>query len=117
MDKFEQLAKQRLDHNRQKLAIKETQEQRLSFAYEGGLFRADPQTLTYIETWCRWNQFQAADDKKQLPLVVKDLYDNPVLIKDPDDFCIKLVERHTEVMNDWYNEYTEIKNKRRVEDL
>jgi len=39
IESYEEFARQRLDHNRQRLALKEQQEQRLTITHSGGQFR------------------------------------------------------------------------------
>lgn len=58
-------------------------------AYNGRLFRADAQTINTVST------LQA--HSKEFYLL--DTNDNPCLIKDPEDFLRKLIERNQETLN------------------
>ncbi len=58
-------------------------------AYNGRLFKADAQTINVVST------FQS--HKKEFYIL--DTNNNPCLIKDPDDFLKKLIERNQETLN------------------
>lgn len=103
---FEEFARQRLDHNRQRLTLKEQQEQRLTITYNGGQFRITVELMALLATW-------PADEL----LYLVDDYDNPVKITDACDMLIHCRERWYEVMNDWHNQHEELKKVRRVEQL
>lgn len=90
---FEQFERQRLDHNRQRLALKEQQEQRLTITYDGGQFKVTVELMSLLATW-------PADDL----LYLVDNYDNPVKITDACDMLVHCRQRWYEVMNDWIRE-------------
>jgi len=58
-------------------------------AYEGRLFRADTQTINTVST--------LKAHSKQFYLL--DINENPCLIKEPEDFLTKLIERNQETLN------------------
>ena len=103
---LEQFARQRLDINRQRLALKEQQEQRLTVVYNGGLFLVDIALIAFLASW--GTKFQ---------LYLKDSYDNPIYIDDAEVLLELCRTKWYEVMNDWHNQYEELKKVRRISQL
>tara|TARA_Y100000114_G_scaffold101330_1_gene94494 strand:- start:224 stop:538 length:315 start_codon:yes stop_codon:yes gene_type:complete len=66
---------------------------RQQFAYEGHLFNASPDTICLVKT--------LKDSKKTFYML--DLNDNPCLIKNPDEFLTKLIEKNQETLNAYHN--------------
>jgi hypothetical protein len=64
-------------------------------AYDGHLFRADPQTICLVR----------ALKEKNGKFFVLDTNSNPVEIKDADDFLNKLIERNQEALNTYHQMY------------
>ena len=64
-------------------------------AYNGHLFRADPQTICVARTLKENNS----------KFFILDTNSNPVEIKDPDDFLEKLIERNQEALNTYHQMY------------
>jgi len=64
-------------------------------AYDGHLFRADPQTICLVRTL----------KEKNGKFFVLDTNSNPVEIKDADDFLNKLIERNQEALNTYHQMY------------
>ena len=64
-------------------------------AYNGHLFRADPQTISVARTLKENNS----------KFFILDTNSNPVEIKDPDDFLEKLIERNQEALNTYHQMY------------
>ena len=106
LENYEEFARQRLDHNRQRLALREQQEQRLTLAYAGGMFLVTTELMALLATW---------PENDILYLV--DSYENPVEIVDATDMLVHCRQRWYEVMNDWHNQYQELKKVRRVGQL
>lgn len=106
VETFEQFARQRLDHNRQRLALKEQQEQRLTITYNGGQFRITLELMSFLATW---------EDHTDLYLI--DDYDNPIYIDSAEAILERCRARWYEVLNDWHNQHEELKKVRRVEQL
>jgi hypothetical protein len=112
MSNFEEFAGQRLDHrqrldyNRQRLALKEQQEQRLTITYGGKQFHVTMELMSFLATW---------EDHTDLYLI--DDYDNPVYIDSAKAMHERCRARWYEVMNDWHNQYQELKKVRRVGQL
>ncbi len=64
-------------------------------AYDGHLFRADPQTLCLVKTLKETNS----------TFFVLDTNSNPVEITDADDFLARLIERNQEALNTYHQMY------------
>ena len=65
------------------------------FAYNGNLFRADPQTICLVRTL----------KETHSTFFVLDTNNNPVEIKDADDFLNRLIERNQEALNTYHQMY------------
>jgi len=104
MENFEEFARRRLDHTRQRLALKEQQEQRLTVTHNGGVFKVDISLLAYLKT------------EPNSHVYLKDSYDNPIHV-DRDKLLTDARHRYNEVMNDWHNQHAELKQVRRVGQL
>lgn len=70
-------------------------------AYEGHLFRADPQTISLVRT------LKETNDK----FFVLDTNSNPVEITSPDNFLAKLIERNQETLNTYHQMYKTFSRK------
>lgn len=92
-------AKARFSHNSAKQYLREKYESRLTAAEQGGLWKADKETITLLESF---------DSDK---LVVMDTFGNPVEV-DRADLAKKLKTIYQEVMNDWLAEWKDLEGKR-----
>lgn len=92
-------AKARFNHNSAKAYLKEKYASKLLVAEQGGLWRADAQTISFL------NSFSS---KK---VVLIDTFDNPVEV-DRKALLEKLTEVNASVMKEWYNEWRELEAKR-----
>lgn len=95
-------AKARFNHNSAKDYLKEKYDAKLLVADQGGLWKADQQTITFLSVMI--NDY---DDK----VVLMDTFDNPVLV-DRSELLSKLKEVYRSVMAEWYNEWKELESKR-----
>jgi len=112
MENLETYAKERFELNRQKQILKEQQQQRLSVTYNGGLFRVDMTLLNFLYM----KNANAGLFQQSTECILPDSYDTPIKVDVVE--LIRLCEqRWNEVHNDWYNEYEELKTKRRVKDV
>lgn len=91
-------AKARFAHNSAKHYLKEKYSNKLLIAEQGGLWRADRDTITFLRN---------ATGK----IVLLDLYDNPVKVDAPE-LLTKLIEVYNTVMEEWHDEWKELENKR-----
>lgn len=95
-------AKARFAHNSAKDYLKEKYNAKLLVAEQGGLWRADQETISFLTVMI--NDY---DDK----VVLMDTFQNPVLV-DRSELLSKLKEVYRSVMAEWYNEWKELENKR-----
>ena len=112
MENLEKYASERFELNRQKQTLKEQQQQRLSVTYHGGLFYVDMNLMTYLSMRVtNAGLFQQSRED-----IIPDSYNTPIKI-DVQDLLMLCDQRWKEVHNDWYNEYEELKTKRKVKDV
>ena len=92
-------AKARFIHNSAKDYLKEKYEAKLLVADQGGLWKADKETITFLASFLNTE------------VVLIDTFDNPVRVN-RQELMDKLCETYKSVMNEWYNEWKELENKR-----
>lgn len=93
-------AKARFSHNSAKAYLKEKYEAKLLIAEQGGLWKADKETIAFLKSW------QISDE-----IVLIDTFDNPVKVNRAS-LLIKLQDTYLSVMNEWHDEWKELENKR-----
>jgi hypothetical protein len=104
MDNLEEFARQRFDFNRQRLTLKEQQEQRLTVPHNGGLFCIDITLISYLQS------------EKNSHIYLQDSYGNPIHV-DRQKLLTLCRERFNEVMNDWHDQFDELKKVRKIRNL
>ena len=92
-------AKARFNHNSAKAYLKDKYESKLIVAEQGGLWKADQQTITFLLSMPNGE------------LVLMDTFDNPVKV-DRLSLTHKLIEVYNSVMTEWANEWKELEQKR-----
>lgn len=92
-------AKARFAHNSAKDYLKEKYNAKLLVAEQGGLWRADKETISFLSTFL-------SDE-----VVLIDTFDNPVKVNSRE-LLAKLLETYSNVMIEWYNEWKELESKR-----
>jgi len=112
MENLEQYAKERFELNRQKQTLKEQQQQRLTVTHNGGMFRVDMTLLNYLYM----KNTNAGLFGQSTKSILCDSYNTPVEI-DCAELIVLCEQRWQEVNNDWYNEYQELKTKRKAGDV
>ena len=93
-------AKARFAHNSAKDYLKEKYEAKLLVADQGGLWKADTQTISFLKSW------QVTDN-----VVLIDTFNNPVKV-DRIDLLMKLQDTYLKVMEEWHKEWKELESKR-----
>lgn len=93
-------AKARFAHNSAKTQLKEKYEAMLLIADQGGLWKADKETIAFLT---------AMSDIDSLVMI--DTFQNPVLV-DRQELLAKLKQTYNNAMHEWYNEYKQIESKR-----
>jgi len=92
-------AKARFSHNAAKAYLKEKYEARLIVAEQGGLWRANTNTISFL------NSIQTDT------VVLIDTFENPVEVN-RSDLLAKLTETYDTVMREWLNDWAELEKKR-----
>lgn len=93
-------AKARFSHNSAKEYLREKYEAKLLIAEQGGLWKADIETIAFLKSW------QTSDE-----IVLIDTFNNPVKVN-RTKLLILLQDTYQEVMNAWHNEWEELESKR-----
>jgi len=92
-------AKARFSHNLAKQYLKEKYDNKLIVAEQGGLWRANLETINFLTA------------NKNSKVILIDTFENPVEV-DRKQLLAKLQEVYDNVMQDWYKEYKELEGKR-----
>ena len=92
-------AKARFSHNSAKAYLKEKYSSKLVIAEQGGLWKADAQTIGFLNSF--------SDET----LVVIDTFDNPVKVDRPK-LLESLTKTYTNIMTEWNSEWKELERKR-----
>ena len=92
-------AKARFNHNAAKAYLAEKFKAKLILAAQGGLWKADAQTISLLSSF------------ETSKLVLIDTFNNPVQVC-REELLYKLQTVYEEVMLDWHNEWKDIENKR-----
>ena len=92
-------AKARFSHNSAKAYLKEKYSSKLVIAEQGGLWKADAETIGFLNSF--------SDET----LVVIDTFDNPVKV-DRIELLESLTKTYTKIMTEWNSEWKELERKR-----
>lgn len=92
-------AKARFSHNSAKAYLKEKYSSKLVIAEQGGLWKADAQTIGFLNSF--------SDET----LVVIDTFDNPVKV-DRMQLLESLTKTYTDIMTEWNSEWKELERNR-----
>jgi len=92
-------AKARFAHNSAKDYLKEKYEAKLLVADQGGLWKADQQTIAFLSS--------SLDED----VVLIDTFKNPVKVNRVD-LLAKLGSTYCRAMDEWYTEWKELESKR-----
>ncbi len=92
-------AKARFNHNSAKAYLKEKYDAKLLVADQGGLWKADQQTIAFL----------SASGNEEIVLI--DTFDNPVKVN-RKELLDKLTDTYWNVMNEWHDEWKELESKR-----
>jgi hypothetical protein len=93
--------RQATDFQKNKLILREKIQTDLHLAHAGGLFKITPELIAFVKTW-------PVDE-----LYLEDTYNNPIKI-DRQTFLIQAQQHYQLVMNQWHNEYEELKKIRKI---
>ena len=93
----------------QKKVLKERIAAKLTYGFNGGLFRIDRNLLTFVDMLCAKGRTSG--------VVLLDANENPVLVDNLEAFREELFQRYFEVTNEYFDQYQKIKKSRSVEKL
>ena len=93
----------------QKKALKEKIDAKLTYGFNGGLFRIDRNLLTFVEILC--------NNGRTSGVVLLDVNETPVLVEDLIQFKDEIFSRYFEVTNEYFEQYQSLKKSRSVEKL
>jgi len=89
----------RFDHAAAKKNLKEKYEAKLTFGYNGGMFKSTPEMIVFLSLY---------GDKR---IVVQDLYDTPIEVN-AKDLIDEMQKKWYEQMNAWLVEWNEMQKQR-----
>jgi hypothetical protein len=95
--------------NLQKKSIKEKMDLKLTYGYNGGLFKIDRSLIVFVQMLIDQGRI------KNTPLI--DFNNNPIMIFDLEQFRDEIFDRYFSATNECFAEYEKIKKSRSVEKL
>jgi len=93
----------------QRKTLKEKIDAKLTYGFNGGIFKIDRSLLNFVEMLIQNNRSQ--------DVVILDSNENPVLVKDLLSFKEEVFDRYFTATNEYFEEYQKIKKARSVESL
>jgi hypothetical protein len=93
-------AKARFSHNSAKAYLKDKYDSKLIIADQGGLWRADKQTISFLSSMNEDNF-----------VILMDTFDNPVQVN-REKLLTVLKDTYNTVMLEWHKEWKELEGKR-----
>jgi hypothetical protein len=93
--------KQATDFQKNKLILREKVQTDLHLTHNGGMFKITPELIAFVKTW-------PVDE-----LYLEDTYLNPIKI-DRQVFLVQAQQHYQTVMNQWHNDYEELKKIRKI---
>jgi hypothetical protein len=89
----------RFEHAAARRTLREKYQARLLFAHNGGMFRATPELLAFVNCWPTDIMY------------LEDAYQNPIEV-DRQVFLVQIQQHYQEQMNAWHKEYSELNQNR-----
>jgi hypothetical protein len=74
----------------------------LHFAFNGGLFKASPELIAFVNSW----------DHEHM--VLEDTYGNPIEIENTKLFLVQTKQHYQQVMNRWHQQHAELRRIRKI---
>lgn len=93
--------KQATDYQANRRTLRERIQTELHMTYGNGLFKLTPELLAFVSTW-------NSDE-----LYLEDTYENPIKV-DRIEFLERAQQHYQAVMNEWHQQYNELRRLRRV---
>lgn len=88
--------------------LKERVDAKLTYGFNGGIFKIDRVLLTFVQLLC---------DKGRTDAVILDVNENPVLVDDLEKFKDEIFDRYFTSVYEYHEEYQTLKKSRSVEKL
>jgi hypothetical protein len=93
--------KQATDYQANRRTLREHIQTELHMTYSNGLFKVTPELIAFVATW-------NSDE-----MYIEDTYENPIKVN-RTEFLELAQQRYQAVMNDWHQQYNELRRLRRV---
>lgn len=95
--------------NIQRKSLKEKINAKLTYGYNGGIFKIDRQLISFCQV--------LIDKQRVVDVILLDQNENPILISNLEEFQDEIISRYFESVNEYFEEYEKIKKSRTVEKL
>ena len=92
-------SRSRFDHNAAKRTLKEKYQGKLVFGWNGGMFKATPEMITFLSLY------------NEVRVVILDLYETPIEVN-AKELCNIMKAKLHEQMNAWLVEYQDLNKNR-----
>jgi hypothetical protein len=93
----------------QRKTLKEKMQAKLTYGFNGGIFKIDQSLLSFVSMLCAEGRTQG--------VVLLDTNDNPVIVEDLENFKSEIFDRFFAASFEYQEEYDKIKKSRSVEKL
>lgn len=93
----------------QRKLLKEKIDAKLTYGYNGGLFRIDRNLLTFVDILCNKGRTDG--------VILIDSNENPIMIQDLERFKDEIFSRYFEATNEYFENFEKLKKSRSVEKL
>jgi len=93
----------------QRKTLKEKIDARLTYGFNGGIFKIDRTLLTFVQI--------LVDKGRTSGVILLDANENPVLIEDLESFKDEIFDRYFTATNEYFEDYQKLKKSRSVESL
>ena len=84
----------------------------LHFTYDGGLFKATPELISFVHAWRSADEVWSWGGGENM--FIEDTYDNPIHIKNCAEFYRTACEHYQRVMNTWHQQHAELRKLRKI---
>lgn len=93
----------------QRKTLKEKMQAKLTYGFNGGIFKIDQSLLSFVSMLCSEGRTQG--------VVLLDINDNPIIVEDLENFKSEIFDRFFTSSFEYQEEYDKIKKSRSVEKL
>lgn len=93
----------------QQKLLKEKNEAKLTYGFNGGIFKINQSLLAFVQCLC--------NSERTTGVVLMDSNNNPILIENLISFKEEIIDRYFTATFEYYEQYQELKKSRSVEKL